>query len=130
MRVKLPYVAILLICVVQGCATVGGYWKGAATSSRTLDQKMERMITDPDYWKVTTLKKGQQDIIINYCGPRRLRAFCYPAYQCAKYSDATAYIYILAGPLPNKKIYISQWGLGHELGYVLGFDMEALADGL
>lgn len=135
-RKAAPWLALLFIvgitCLLLpfcGCATgLNTQWQWTHGEAGRLDYEAEQLITDPEYQEIYNLRYRGHWLQIFVVGPARLRRICgnIGGSQCV----IGQRVYILGGPLPNGRTYISQWGLGHEMGHVFGLDVDHLCEGL
>lgn len=120
---------ILAICLVaQGCGGMQTQWEWTYGEAGKLDYQAEQVITNPNYIRRVDLAVSGKHVRLNICGPAVLKRVCgrIGGSQCVIGHN----IYVLGGPMPNGRDYLSQWGLGHELGHVLGYDVDHLGEGL
>lgn len=120
-------IIICLLFLASGCA-VGSdrrsgerfyAWQAAYQAAGKLDSAAEPHINPPDYYRRVRLGA----LTIHLCGPEALRKLSPSGGQCALGGgrDGAGQVWVLAGPE-----YISQWGLGHEMGHLLGYKVDDL----
>lgn len=104
---------------LSGCVSVGGF--GAAHESARLfadraDYYAQREIP-PDYHQAKTIT-----VTVHICGRDTLRqAPCNAG--TGNMCSSPGEIWILGGP-----DYVSQWGLGHEMGHQLGYNPDTFGE--
>ena len=122
-----PCLLLLLLALVGACAPRGPeLWRSTYDSAGKLDHYAEGQITDPQYHRVIVLQKDGRPIHWHLAGPVVLRKVCKRGAQCSYTKDGVTHIYNLAGPLPNGRMYLSQWGVGHEWGHILGIEVDQM----
>jgi hypothetical protein len=98
-------------------------WRRAYEAAAAYDAKVRERL-QPDYWRIHRL-----DLFVDVCGPAKMREMV-AAFWPPEERDRVAmfrrgnHVYVL-----GDSTWLPQWGLGHEIGHVLGYDVDHLSEG-